>query len=83
MLQIVTSFLDKGKLNDDPEFRSFRLTEFSNGLEGFHIYNVDGFAVDLQDAILSKLAERTDHIFGGHTHEVGHFLSGQGEVKFK
>ena len=58
------------------------LPEFSNGLEGFHIGNVNGFAIDLQDAVAAKLTQGPDHILCGHTHILCHFLPGNWEIEF-
>ena len=58
------------------------LAELSNGLEGFHIDNENGFAIDLQDAVAAKLTQGADHIFCGHSHILCHLFSGKWEIEF-
>ena len=58
------------------------LPKFCDGPERLHIGNMDGFAIDLQDAVLAKFTQGPDHIFCGHPHIFGHLLPGEREIKF-
>ena len=52
------------------------LPKFCDGPERIHICNMDGFAIDLQDAVFAEFTQGPDHIFCGHPHIFGHLLPG-------
>jgi hypothetical protein len=53
-----------------------------NLLKAFGVFNVDPFAVYLQDAFPVETGEGVNNVFGGAAGEFGQFLAGKVQVEF-